>query len=92
MGTGLRQSAVEQTPTASSKVMGHREMTPMRGNGGTHSKSPSSEMKGKGLQCGKGWKGIFTASPFSFINGRFCQQGSGGDCPFLRLTGSSSRP
>lgn len=92
METGLRQSAVEQTPTASSKVTGHREMTPMRGNGGTHSKSPSSEMKGKGLQCGKGWKGIFTASPFSFINGRFCQQGSGGDCPFLRLTGSSRRP
>lgn len=54
MGTGLRQSAVEQTPTESSKVTGHREMPPMCSNGGTHNKSPSSEMRGKGLQCGKG--------------------------------------
>lgn len=59
METGLRQSAVEQTPTASSKVTGHREMTPMRGNGGTHSKSPSSEMKGKGLQVWKRMEGHF---------------------------------
>lgn len=49
MGTGLHPSSVEQTPTESSKITGHHEMTPMRGNGGTHNKSPSSEMRGKGF-------------------------------------------